>query len=82
MLSIEKIRQDPDAVRSALARRGESPNIDHILSLDEERRGIIVEGDSLRATRNEVSRKIGQMSGDRSELVEQMRDVARVPVQA
>ncbi|MQF68820.1 serine--tRNA ligase [SAR202 cluster bacterium AD-804-J14_MRT_500m] len=75
MISIEKLRQDPEGVRSALRRRGEVPDIDQILSLDEERRNIIVEGDALRATRNDVSREIGQMSGDRSALVEQMRDV-------
>ena len=49
--------------------------MDQILSLDEERRRIIVEGDALRAQRNEVSRDIGRMSGDRSELVAQMRQV-------
>ncbi len=75
MLSIELIRRDPDGVRRALQRRGEDPDMDQILSLDEERRRIIVEGDALRAQRNEVSREIGRMSGDRSELVAQMRQV-------
>ena len=75
MLSLELIRRDPERVRSALERRGEQPPIDEILALDRRRRELIAQGDVLRAERNEVSKTIGQMKGDRSELVAQMRQV-------
>ncbi len=61
MLSIEQIRNEPDAVRAALARRAEDEDcLDAILALDARRRAAITEGDELRARRNQVSREIGQ----------------------
>ncbi|MEE8159299.1 MAG: serine--tRNA ligase [Dehalococcoidia bacterium] len=75
MLSLELIRQDPEYVRHALERRGEEPRLDKILSLDQERRELQARSDVLRAKRNEVSKTIGRMQGDRSELIAQMRQV-------
>ena len=75
MLSLELIRRDPEHVRSALERRGEEPPIDEILALDRRRRELISQGDVLRAERNEVSKTIGQMKDDRSELIVDMRRV-------
>ncbi|MFB3091777.1 MAG: serine--tRNA ligase [Dehalococcoidia bacterium] len=75
MLSLELIRQDPEYVRHALERRGEDPPLDKILSLDQERRELQARSDVLRAKRNEVSKTIGRMQGDRSELIAQMRQV-------
>jgi seryl-tRNA synthetase len=76
MLSLDLIRRDPEAVRRALARRGENPPIDQILVLDKNRRDFIAQGDTLRAQRNEVSKAIGRMKGDeRNALVAQMRQV-------
>ena len=61
MLSLEQIRNEPDAVRSALMRRAEDEDcLDAILVLDAQRRAAITEGDRLRARRNQVSREIGQ----------------------
>ena len=62
MLSIEQIRQDTEAVREALARRGEEAPLESILSLDAQRRSHLTEADDLRARRNQVSREIGRMS--------------------
>jgi len=75
VLSLELIRQDPEYVRHALERRGEEPRLDKILSLDQERRELQARSDVLRAKRNEVSKTIGRMQGDRSELIAQMRQV-------
>ncbi|MEE9261874.1 MAG: serine--tRNA ligase [Dehalococcoidia bacterium] len=75
MLSLELIRQDPEYVRHALERRGEEPRLDKILSLDQVRRELQARSDVLRAKRNEVSKTIGRMQGDRSELIAQMRQV-------
>ncbi len=82
MLDIKRIRSEPDHVRAALARRGESGGsqaVDEILSLDEARRESITEGDELRARRNEVSRTIGELKRageDADGLIGEMRQVA------
>ena len=61
MLSLEQIRNDPNAVRAGLVRRAEDEDcLDEILELDSNRRSAITEGDQLRARRNQASREIGQ----------------------
>ncbi len=77
MLSIELIRKDPDFVASALARRGEPQPIDEIVALDEKRRSLQAQADRLRAHRNETSRTIGRMTGDRAPLIAEMRHVGQ-----
>jgi seryl-tRNA synthetase len=61
MLSIELIRKDPDLVRRALESRGEEGAIGQLLELDARRRQAIAQGDELRAQRNQVSRRLGQL---------------------
>ncbi|MDE2860239.1 MAG: serine--tRNA ligase [Chloroflexota bacterium] len=73
MLSIELVRNNPDAVREALERRGEHAPLDTIVSLDAERRSLLTELEGLRAERNRVSREMGRMSERPAEMVEEMR---------
>ena len=73
MISIELIRRDPDLVREAMRKRAADVPIDEILSLDEERRSLIVRADALRARRNEVSREMGRSKDRPQELIEEMR---------
>ena len=75
MISIETIRDDPERVRDGMAKRGEDLDVDRILELDARRRSAIAEGDRLRARRNEVSRKLGQMKERPQEMIEEMRVV-------
>ena len=77
MLSLDLIRRDPEFVAAALARRGEEAPVDDILALDEKRRSLQAQADRLRAHRNETSRTIGRMSGDRTALIAQMRQVGQ-----
>ena len=82
MLSLEQIRSDTDAVRTALIRRAEDEDcLDELLALDAQRRSAITDGDELRARRNAVSRQIGQarsQGGQPDEnIVAEMRDVGR-----
>ena len=77
MLAIELIRKDPDFVAKALARRGEEQPIDEIVALDEKRRSLQAQADRLRAQRNETSRTIGRMTGDRAPLIAKMRQVGQ-----
>ena len=61
MLNIDHIRRAPDEVAAALARRGEEPNLDTLLRLDQERRTGVTERDALRAIHNQLSREFGQL---------------------
>ena len=75
MLSIDIIRRQTDKVREALARRGEEFPIDKVLELDEKRRSLIQETESMRARRNEASQAMSRMKERPQELVEEMREV-------
>ena len=75
MIAIELIRQNPDAVKEAMKKRDANVPIDRILTLDQTRRSIISETDTLRARRNEVSREIGRSKERPQELIEEMRSV-------
>lgn len=63
MLDIRMIRERPDEVRAALARRGGGVEqiVDEILRLDERRRAVVSEADNLRAERNRVSKEISRI---------------------
>jgi seryl-tRNA synthetase len=61
MLSIQFIRQNTDLVRQALENRHDSAPLDTILALDEQRRKLLTDVESLRAQRRQESRKYGQM---------------------
>lgn len=82
MLDIRVLRADPTAVTTLLARRGDpglAVAVEQALQFDTERREILAEVETLKAERNEVSRRIGDFkrSGDSTdELVGSMQMVA------
>jgi len=80
MIDIRRIRSEPDVIRNILRRRGSGEDVvSAILDLDRERRDAITRGDSLRASRNEVSREIGELKrtgADASAMISEMQEVA------
>jgi seryl-tRNA synthetase len=62
VLDLKLIRQEPDAVREALARRGREAvaGLERVIELDERRRGAIPELEELRARRNAAAEAIAQ----------------------
>ena len=58
MIDIKLIRENSDKVKKAIASKNEKDRVDEILSLDEERRKIIVQVEELKAKRNTVSSQI------------------------
>jgi seryl-tRNA synthetase len=83
MIDSRLIRHDPDDIRRRLAVRGQEAGTDRsvqdVLRLDEERRSLIAEGDSLKARRNVVSREVADLKAAREpadELIAEMRVVA------
>ncbi|HEY4952114.1 MAG TPA: serine--tRNA ligase [Verrucomicrobiae bacterium] len=67
MLDIKLIREKPDFVRDRLATRGagDETRIDELLKLDEQRRKILAEVETLKAQRNRVSKEIGALMGQK-----------------
>jgi len=55
MLSLAFIRENPDAVRTAIAQKNVTLDLDALLALDGEVRGLKTRVDSLRAERNAIS---------------------------
>ncbi len=79
MLDLKFIRENPDLVRAGIKNKNEQADLDQILALDEEWRSILVQADALKATRNRVSKEIGQKvkaGGDPADLKAQMREVS------
>jgi len=73
MLALLLIPSEPDAVKAALARRGENPSvIDDLLALDEERRKQQTRMELLKAEQNKLGPQIAQLmraGRDASELL-------------
>jgi seryl-tRNA synthetase len=62
MLDIKLIREQPEIVRAGLQRRGDDPaQVDALLAIDERRRALIKEVETLKAERNTVSKAISKM---------------------
>ncbi|MDR1412795.1 MAG: serine--tRNA ligase [Actinomycetes bacterium] len=64
MLDAKFIRDNPDAIRTAMSARGSAWDTDEFLALDERRRELIAQTEALQARRNELSRSIGTLLKD------------------
>ena len=63
MLDIKWIRDNPDALDAALAKRGAAPQSTELLRLDTERRKHLGALQELQGRRNEASKAIGKAKG-------------------
>jgi seryl-tRNA synthetase len=62
VISIQLIRDDPDGVKRAIARKGEGPAvIDRLVASDDRRRALLAEADAAKHERNEGSRMVGEL---------------------
>jgi seryl-tRNA synthetase len=82
VLDLRRIREDPEPVRAALARRrdGSDALIDRVLSLDVRRRELLPEVEGIKAKQNAASQAIAaakQAGEDASGAIAQMQEVAR-----
>ncbi|MEA2448679.1 MAG: seryl-tRNA synthetase [Thermoleophilaceae bacterium] len=79
MLDLKEIRRDPDAARAALERRRAGERLDEVLQLDERRRELLPQVESLRAERNTASERIGRAKKageDASDAIAAMQELA------
>ena len=64
MIDLKLLRDDPDAVRAAYAKRGGVEGLDRVIELDRSHRALLAEVERLRAEHNRASKSIGQAAPD------------------
>ena len=80
MLDIKFIRDNPEVVKRALKSRNSKINIDELLSLDEKRRKLLVETETLKAERNKANDEISaaiKAKKNPKELIDKMKVVSQ-----
>jgi len=75
MLDIKLIRENPELVRQALEKRGDSFALDSILQTDGRYRSLLRQTEELRAKHNETSKQLGQSQEKPPQLIAQMRQL-------
>lgn len=81
MLDLKRLRNNLDEIKAAMVGRGEDfdlSQIDEALSLDEERRKILVEVEALKAKKNQVSSEIPKLKKageDVSSIMAEMKKI-------
>lgn len=81
MLDIKEIRKDPQRVKDAMRNRNADldAKIDEILKIDEERRAITSQVESMKAEQNQVTKKIPLMkkaNEDTTEIMAKMKSLS------
>lgn len=79
MLDLKFIRENIDAVRENIKNKNESANVDSILELDEKRRKIIQEVESLKNLRNIATKEISELKKAKQnadDKIASMKDVS------
>ena len=78
MISAQMIREHPETIRRSLQRRGAEAPLDEAIAVDEQRRGVLVELEELRAERNSAGRAIGKAkdNDERQRLIAAQRESA------
>src|ERR1035437_10203403 len=71
MLDIKFIRENAEKVKEAVKNKKATANVDYLLSLDEQRRKLLIQIEDLRAQRNVINQQL--KSGKNEELIEQSR---------
>jgi seryl-tRNA synthetase len=77
MLDLRLIRDDPERVKTAIARTFIEAPIEEILALDTQRRALLTEVESLKAELNQGSKAVGRTKdpAEREALIERMREL-------
>ncbi len=80
MLDIKRIRNNPEALVAAMAkRRNKGADVSELLTLDEKRRALMQEAELLKARRNEASAQVPKMKKageDTTAIMAEMKQVA------
>lgn len=84
MLDLKFIRENLDAVRKGAEAKGLTVNLGEMISLDEKRRNLIQEAETLKAKRNQVSAEVGKLKreGKNADAVIREMDTVKERIQA
>ncbi len=80
MLDIKFIRENINLVKGAITKKNESADVDHVLEMDENKRKLQFEFDTLRAKQNKVSKQIPEMKKngeDVTVILQQMQKISQ-----
>src|SRR5215212_6833765 len=77
MLDLRLIREDPNRVKAAIATTYTDAPLDEIVALDERRRALLTEVESLKAELNQGSKEVGRTkdAAQRETLIGRMREL-------
>jgi len=75
MLDIKLIRENPELVRQALEKRGDTYGLENILEADEHYRRLLRQVELLRSQHNQVSKQLGKAKEKSPELIAEMREL-------
>ncbi|MDH4367312.1 MAG: serine--tRNA ligase [Dehalococcoidia bacterium] len=75
MLDIKLIRDNPELVRGALEKRGDSFALNRILEVDSSYRSLLRQTEELRAKHNEASRQLSKSKDKPPQLIAEMRQL-------
>jgi len=80
MLDIRSVRENPERVREALKKRGDSEEIlERFLQVEEERLNLLRKVEELRQKRNQISQEIGKLKKqgqDASHLMKEAKEIS------
>jgi seryl-tRNA synthetase len=80
MLDIRFIREHAEEVRTGAEAKGIAVDVQKIVELDDRRRALILEGDTLKAKRNQISAQVGKIKregGDASAVMAEVDSVKK-----
>lgn len=80
MLDLKFIRENNDLIKEAIKNRGLKLDIDELVSLDEERRKLLLEVEGLKSKRNKANDEITALMKDNKnpkEIIEKMKSVSQ-----
>ena len=84
MLDIKFIRENPEIVKENIRKKYQDfklPMVDEVLDLDQKNRAAITEADSLRASRNSLSKQIGTLMGQAKKDPSKLEEAEQVKAQ-
>jgi len=81
MLDIRFIRENPQRIKDAIKAKNETADVDAILQLDEKRREIIRQAESLKKQRNDNSALVGQYKKEKKDAGELIEKTKRISAQ-
>jgi seryl-tRNA synthetase len=79
MLDLKLVRDDPERVRTALAKRGPgvADQVDRLLELDAARRALVTEVDTLRSEQKRRGREVAKAApGEREQILAGLRELS------